>query len=148
LRCTVTVDARYRELAGSDHIPWMNPTGAEEIAVEIQDFLYGTREEPEPDRILATVLFTDIADSTATMARIGDIRWRQLLELHHEDRAARARTVRGRDVDSAGDGFLATFDGPARAIRCGLAVADVVEDLGFRFAPASTRARSSSSERG
>jgi class 3 adenylate cyclase len=84
LRCTVTVDATYRELAGSDHIPWMNPTGAEEIAVEIQDFLYGTREEPEPDRILATVLFTDIADSTATMARIGDIRWRQLREVHHE----------------------------------------------------------------
>jgi class 3 adenylate cyclase len=126
-------EATYRELSGDDHVAWMNPAGGVEIAVEVQEFLTGTREPAEPDRVLATVLFTDIVDSTATLVQVGDSRWRDLLALHHAAVRRELERFRGREIDTAGDGFLATFDGPARAIRCARAIADAVDDLGLRI---------------
>ena len=126
-------DVTYRELAGDDHVAWMNPVGGEEIAVEIQEFLTGTREPAEPDRVLATVLFTDIVDSTAMLVRLGDSRWRDVLELHHAAVRRELARFRGREIDTAGDGFLATFDGPARAIRCARAIAGAVAELGLEI---------------
>src|SRR5262249_37685539 len=85
---------------------------------EIEEFLTGIRHGPEPDRILATVLFTDIVDSTKRAAELGDRNWRELLEQYHGIVRRQLTLFRGREVDTAGDGFLATFDGPGRAIRC------------------------------
>jgi class 3 adenylate cyclase len=117
--------ARLVELPGADGpLVWETP----ELALDvIQEFLTGARGAPEPDRLLATVLFTDIVGSTQQAAHLGDRRWRELLELH--DQAARrwVETFGGRLVKSTGDGILATFDSPARAIRCATALA---EDLG------------------
>jgi pimeloyl-ACP methyl ester carboxylesterase len=123
-------NARLVELPGMDHITWYEDP--ERTLGEIQEFLTGTRYAPEPDRILATVLFTDIVDSTRTAAELGDQRWRELLEGH--DRAVREALERfnGREVKSIGDGFLATFDGPARAIRGAQAIGDSCEPLGLR----------------
>ena len=111
-------NATYQELPGADHLPWMNPAGGEQIAAEIQEFLTGIRESPEPDRILATVVFTDIVDSTSMLADIGDTRFSELLERHYAAVRRQLQRFRGREIDTAGDGFLASFDGPARAIRC------------------------------
>ncbi len=123
-------DARLVELPGEDHTPWYQD--ADITIGEVQQFLTGTRGSVEPERALATVLFTDIVDSTRTAAELGDERWRQLLERHH-------RTVRealggfgGREVKSIGDGFMAAFDGPARAIRCAQAIVAASEDAGLR----------------
>lgn len=124
--------ATYHELEGEDHIVWMNPDGGEEVAGLIQEYLTGTREAAVPERILATVLFTDLVDSTATLASIGDSRWRTLIEQHHTVVRALLERFRGRELDTAGDGFLATFDGPARAIRCAKAIVEEVEHLGLR----------------
>jgi pimeloyl-ACP methyl ester carboxylesterase len=124
-------DATYRELPGDDHVPWMNPASAEEIATEIQEYLTGTRENAQPDRVLTTVLFTDIVESTSTMVRVGDARWRGLLQLHHATIRRQLERFRGREVDTAGDGFFATFDGPARAIRCAHAIDEAVAELGL-----------------
>jgi class 3 adenylate cyclase len=87
--------------------------------------------EREPDRVLATVLFTDIVDSTARMAQLGDRGWRELLERHHEVVRRELARGRGREIDNAGDGFLASFDGPARAIRCARSIVDGVRELGL-----------------
>ena len=122
----------YHELDGADHVVWMNPEGGEEVAGLIQEYLTGTREAATPERILATVLFTDLVDSTATMARIGDSRWRTLIEEHATVVRGHLERFRGRELDTAGDGFLATFDGPARAIRCAKAIVEDVERLGLR----------------
>jgi len=122
--------ARYVELEGSDHVPWFNP---DVTLAEIQEFLTGSREPEEPDRILATVLFTDIVGSTELAAQLGDRRWRDLLEGHHAAIRAELRRYRGREVDTAGDGFLAVFDGPARAIRCAIACVDAVRSLGIEI---------------
>jgi class 3 adenylate cyclase len=109
-------DARLLELDGDDHILWYENRDA--ILGEIEEFLTGARARPEPERTLATVLFTDLVDSTRTASELGDRRWRELLEAHQREvREALARH-KGREVKSIGDGFLATFDGPARAIRC------------------------------
>ncbi len=124
--------ATYHELDGADHIVWMNPEGSEEVAGLVQEYLTGTREAAAPERILATVLFTDLVDSTATLASIGDSRWRTLIEEHHTVVRALLEQFRGRELDTAGDGFLATFDGPARAIRCATAIVREVERLGLR----------------
>ena len=121
-------DARMVEFEGDDHTFWYQ--GAEAWLGEVQEFLIGTRAVPATDRVLATVLFTDIVDSTRTAANLGDQRWREVLERHQ--RAVRDHLARfnGREVKSTGDGFLATFDGPARAIHCARAILQSSEPLG------------------
>ncbi|MDX6670435.1 MAG: hypothetical protein QOI91_798 [Solirubrobacteraceae bacterium] len=123
-------NARLVELPGEDHVMWFEDP--ERVLGEVKEFLTGTRYAPEPDRILATVVFTDIVDSTRTAAELGDRRWRELLDRH--DRAVRDALGRagGREVKSTGDGFLATFDGPARAIRCAGAIHEACDALGIR----------------
>jgi class 3 adenylate cyclase len=121
--------ARLVELPGHDHLMWTG--NADAIADEVEDFLTGTRRGPEPDRVLATVLFTDIAGSTARAAEIGDRAWKQLIDRHDEAIRRQLDRWRGREVETAGDGFLATFDGPARAVRCATSVVDAVRELGL-----------------
>ncbi len=121
--------ARYVELAGVDSLIWAGDQ--DEIISEIQDFVTGTRPAPEPHRVLATILFTDIVESTSLAAGLGDERWRSLLAEH--DRAVRRQLDRfgGREVKTTGDGVLATFDGPARGIRCAIAIQESVAQLGL-----------------
>jgi len=119
--------ARLVELPGEDHLPFVGDP--DEILDEIEEFLTGIRPLREPDRVLATVLFTDIVGSTTRAAELGDRRWRDLLEAHHSLVRRQLERWRGREVDTAGDGFLATFDGPARAIRCACAIRDTVAGL-------------------
>jgi pimeloyl-ACP methyl ester carboxylesterase len=121
--------ARYVELPGEDHLPFVGDQ--DQILDEVEEFLTGVRRGPEPDRVLATVLFTDIVGSTERAAELGDRRWRELLEAHHAAVRGELERFRGREVDTAGDGFLATFDGPARAIRCATAIRGAVERLGL-----------------
>jgi len=122
--------ARYVELPGVDHIPVAGDS--ESVIRAIEHFVTDLPElEGEPDTVLATVLFTDIVGSTATAAELGDRRWRELLERHHDVVRRQLGRFRGREVDTAGDGFFATFDGPARAIRCACAVTEVVGELGL-----------------
>ncbi len=121
--------ARYVELDGDDHMPF--GSGAEQLADEIEEFLTGTRALVADDRVLATVLFTDLVGSTELAVRLGDARWRELLERHHALVRGELERHGGREVDTAGDGFLAAFDGPARAIRCARAVADGLAELGL-----------------
>ena len=122
--------ARYVELPGADHLPWWDP---EPTLAEIREALTGVREAEEPDRVLATVLFTDIVASTERMTQIGDDRWRDVLEQHHAIVRAELERYRGREVDTAGDGFLAVFDGPARAIRAARAIIGAVRVLGVEL---------------
>ena len=125
--------ASFRELPGADHSPFGG--GAEELVEEVRAFLTeleaGGAWEDERDRILATVLFTDIVDSTATAARLGDAGWRDLLQRHHTTIRRLLARFRGTELDTAGDGFFATFDGPARGIRCATAIAEAVGELGL-----------------
>ena len=100
---------------------------------EIEEFLTGVRRGPDPDRVLATVLFTDVVASTETATRLGDRAWRTLLDRHHDVVRRELARWRGREVDTAGDGFLATFDGPARAIRCAVAASEGVRHLGLQI---------------
>ncbi len=120
--------SRFVELPGGDHLPWFNP---DRTVAEIREFLTGSREPEEPDRILATVLFTDVVGSTELATSLGDRRWRDLLESHHAVVRAELARYRGREVDTAGDGFLAVFDGPARAIRAAVAISEAVQALGM-----------------
>jgi class 3 adenylate cyclase len=122
--------AKFVELAGIDHVPWGD--SADRIVDEIEEFLTGVRHGPEPDRVLATVLFTDIVGSTARAAAMGDRRWRNVLEQHHAVVRRELGRFRGREIDNAGDGFLATFDGPARGVRCARAVTESVHALGLQ----------------
>jgi pimeloyl-ACP methyl ester carboxylesterase len=124
-------NARLVELDGDDHVPWYE--GAEEWVGEVQEFLTGARAEPETERILATVLFTDIVDSTRTAAALGDRRWRELLASHGDAVAVAIDRWRGRQVKSLGDGFLATFDGPARGIRCAREIVASSAPLGVKI---------------
>jgi class 3 adenylate cyclase len=123
-------DARLVELEGSDHNPWYGDVDT--TLGEIQEFLTGSRDAPEPDRMLATVLFTDIVDSTRMASELGDARWREVLERHQAAVRAALPRFGGREVKSTGDGFLAVFDGPARAIRCAEAIVDAPGDDGIR----------------
>jgi pimeloyl-ACP methyl ester carboxylesterase len=123
--------AQLVELAGRDHFFHAGDTAAYLGAV--QEFLTGTRESPDHDRVLATVLFTDIVGSTELAARLGDQGWRDLIDRHHELVRAQLKRFRGQEVDTAGDGFFATFDGPARGVRCALAIRDVVRSLGVEI---------------
>ncbi len=119
--------ARFVELDGPDHLAWI---GDQDLLLdEIEEFLVGSRRAHEPERALATVLFTDIVDSTATAARLGDQAWRDLIQ-RHDTVVRRQLTVhRGREIKTMGDGFLATFDGPARAIRCATSIRDTLSPL-------------------
>jgi class 3 adenylate cyclase len=121
--------AKYVELPGDDHLPWIGDADA--MLGEIQEFLTGARPTLEPDRILATVLFTDIVDSTKRAAALGDLRCRDLLEAHRAVVRRELARFRGREVETAGDGFLALFDGPARAIRCAAAIGGALRSLGI-----------------
>ncbi len=121
--------AKFVELPGIDNLIW--GAGQEQVVAEIQEFITGVRPVPEPTRVLSTVLFTDIVDSTAQASQLGDRRWRALLEEH--DRLVRAELGRwgGREIKTTGDGFLATFDGPARAIRAAGAIRDSLRGAGI-----------------
>lgn len=122
--------ARYVEFPGNDHFPWAADSGA--IVAETRQFLTGDRgPAPEPDRVLATVMFTDIVGSTERAASMGDGPWRALLDKHHRSVAAEIAHHRGTLVKTLGDGVLATFDGPGRAIRCAQALGKAVEPLGL-----------------
>jgi len=124
-------DARFVELPGSDHLMWAGD--AEAILDEIEAFLTGVRRGPAPDRVLTTVLFTDIAGSTERAAAMGDHDWAGLLERHHVAIRRELDRFQGREVDTAGDGFLARFDGPARAVRCAIGAGEAVRDLGLEI---------------
>jgi len=125
--------ARFVELPGGPHMPAYGDW--QRVVDEIERFLVpictGPEEEPEPDRILATVLFTDIVGSTAKAAELGDRGWRELLEQHHARIRQQLAHYRGVELDTAGDGFFARFDGPARAIRCASAITASVHELGI-----------------
>jgi class 3 adenylate cyclase len=126
--------ARHVELPGADHVPFAGDS--ESYLRAIEEFLTETWEEraweeAEPDRVLATVLFTDIVGSTAKAAELGDAGWRELLHGHHALIRRQLVRFRGRELDTAGDGFFASFDGPARAIRCACAISESVGELGL-----------------
>ncbi len=114
--------ARLVELPGRDHLFFLH----DGITDAIEEFLTGSVSAPESDRILATVLFTDIVDSTARAEQIGDERWHDVLKAHYATVRRELARYRGSEVKLLGDGFLATFDGPARAVRCACAIADAV----------------------
>jgi class 3 adenylate cyclase len=121
--------ARYVELDGQDHLPFVGDFEA--FAGEVQEFLTGARSAPEIDRVLATILFSDVVGSTERARELGDRRWRDLLEALLARVLSEVERFRGRIVDTAGDGILATFDGPARAIRCAQAIHAAAGDLGL-----------------
>ena len=117
------------ELPGNDHLPWEGDQDA--LLHEIERFLTGVQEEVDTDRVLTTLLFTDIVSSTAKVASARDPVWAELLARHRRLVCAQLVRFRGSEVDSAEDGLFATFDGPARAIRCASAIADGLEALGL-----------------
>ncbi len=119
--------ARLVELSGADHLPWVG--NADEVIDEVEEFLTGVRRGREPDRVLTTILFTDIVGSTEIVARLGDRRWRERLERYSALVRRQLDRFRGQLVDTAGDGLLAAFDGPARAIRCARAIVEAVTAL-------------------
>jgi class 3 adenylate cyclase len=121
--------ARLVELQGQDHGPQFDC--ADQVIDEVREFLTGTREPAEPEQVLATVLFSDIVGSTERARELGDSRWRDLLEQHHSAVRAELTRFRGHEIDTAGDGFLARFDGPARAIRCAVAIIESLERIGI-----------------
>jgi class 3 adenylate cyclase len=121
-------EARYVELAGADHLWWID---GDDILDEVEAFLTGTTRAYEPDRVLATVMFTDIVDSTTRAAELGDRRWRDLSDAHNRAVRRLLERYRGREVKTLGDGFLATFDGPGRAIRCASELRDAVRSVGL-----------------
>jgi class 3 adenylate cyclase len=121
--------ARSVELPGPDHFAWVGDT--ERALAEIRAFVADVREGVEVERRLATVLFTDIVDSTRKAAELGDRRWTELVAGHHRRVRAELARFRGEEHDTAGDGFFASFDGPARAIRCASAITRSVRELGL-----------------
>ena len=123
--------ARFIELPGADHLFHCGDTDG--FLGAVQEFLTGAKELPDDDRVLATVLFTDIVGATEHAERLGDRAWRDLLERHHSRVRQELARFRGREIDTAGDGFFATFHGPARGVRCALAVRDAVRSLGIEI---------------
>jgi pimeloyl-ACP methyl ester carboxylesterase/class 3 adenylate cyclase len=128
--------ARFVELPGADHSPFTGST--KELIAETRRFITEAPREPGwedagPDRVLATVLFTDIVESTATAAELGDAGWRELIREHNSVIRRLLARYRGNEVDTSGDGFFASFDGPARAIRCAQAIREAVEPLGVQL---------------
>jgi class 3 adenylate cyclase len=124
-------NARLIELPGGDHVPYFE--SADAVLDATEEFLTGARPAPDADRFLATVLFTDIVNGTAKAAELGDRRWGELIEAHHAIVRRELARFRGAEVDTAGDGFFATFDGPGRAVHCGLAIRDAVRTLGIEI---------------
>jgi class 3 adenylate cyclase len=123
--------AKYVELPGGDHYPYVGDI--DEVLDEIEEFVTGVRRSREPDRVLATVMFTDIVDSTRKATKLGDRRWRELLEAHDALVRRQLERFSGREVKTMGDGFLSVFDGPARAIRCASALTTAVDALGIQI---------------
>ncbi len=121
--------ARYVELEGADHLAFAGDQDA--LLDEVEEFVTGSRRERAPERVLATVLFTDIVSSTERAAAMGDRDWRRILERHDEIVRKELGSFRGREIKQTGDGFLAAFDGPARAVRCAASVTDRVTSLGI-----------------
>ena len=122
--------ARFASFPGVDHFFWVGDQ--DRLLDEIERFVTEVRDqEADLDRVLATVMFTDIVGSTARVAELGDSGWGDLVERHHGTVRALLGRFRGAEVDTAGDGFFATFDGPARAVRCAQAIVDAVRDLGL-----------------
>jgi class 3 adenylate cyclase len=122
-------DSRYVEFDGVDHFPWVGDSGAPLATLE--EFLTGVRPGPTPERVLATVLFTDIVDSTRLATELGDRRWTELLEEHQRVVRAHLERFGGREVKTTGDGFLAVFDGPTRAVECARGITDDMPSLGI-----------------
>ena len=121
--------ARFQEFPGTDLYQW--PEADDPGTDVIEEFLTGRRRPREPERVLATVLFTDIVGSTQRAAEVGDHAWRALLDRHNRLVREELESWRGREVKTLGDGFVATFDGPARAVRCAQAIVDRVAELGL-----------------
>jgi class 3 adenylate cyclase len=122
--------AKLVELPGQDHLPWVGDQDA--VLDETERFLTGRLSPTEPDRVLATILVTDIVGSTERAAELGDRAWKELLEQHHSIVREQLRAFRGEEVDTAGDGFLAMFDGPGRAIRAAVAIRDGLRESGIQ----------------
>jgi pimeloyl-ACP methyl ester carboxylesterase/class 3 adenylate cyclase len=120
-------DASFVTVPGHDYLPWFGDQDA--LVDEVAAFATGDRPIREPDRVLVTILFTDLVGSTGRVAELGDLRWRELLEQHNEAVRRLLERYDGREIDRAGDGFLATFGGPARAVRCALAIVAELEAL-------------------
>ena len=133
--------ARMVELEGRDHYPWIGDVDS--VVDEIEEFLTGQRHDSlDVDRVLATVVFSDIVESTRSAERLGDRHWRDLLDQHDSVVERLIERFRGRKVKSTGDGVLAVFDGPGRAVRCAVAIRDGLSGLGWRSASASMLAKS------
>ncbi len=124
-------NAKYVELDGEDHLPFVGD--AEVLLDEIQEFLTGTRSAVVPDRVLGTMLFTDIVGSTERAAELGNQRWADLNQAHFKILRRELERYRGHEIHTTGDGILATFDGPARAVRCGSAMSEAVRQLGIEI---------------
>jgi class 3 adenylate cyclase len=124
-------DSRFVELPGTDHLAFSE--GVDALADEIEEFLTGSRTGADPDRVLTTLLFTDIVDSTTLAAEMGDRRWRDVLDQHHALVRAELDRFTGREVSTTGDGFFAVFDGPARAVRCSSAIMAALSALDLRI---------------
>jgi class 3 adenylate cyclase len=122
-------DARFVELPGNDIFPYVGDSDA--VLDQIEQFLTGSRHGTDRDRVLATVLFTDIVESTDRLAQVGDRRWRSLLDAHNAEVRRLLARYRGQEVDTAGDGFFAVFDGPARAVRCAVGIVEGVQRVGL-----------------
>ena len=124
-------NATLVEFEGADHYPFVGDD--DPFLDEVEEFLTGSKRPRQPDRVLATVLFTDIVGSTERAVELGDRRWKTLLDDHHRLVRTELARARGREIRIAGDGFLATFDGPARAIRCACTIRDAVRELGLEI---------------
>ena len=120
--------ARFVELDGADHVPAVDP---DQILDEVEEFLTGSRPTSASHRVLTTLLLTDLVESTSKVQALGDEAWSALLDRHHEVVRSELRRHSGEELDTAGDGFLASFDGPARAIRCALAIRDALHPIGL-----------------
>jgi pimeloyl-ACP methyl ester carboxylesterase len=125
---THVAGARFVELEGDTHVPFWEP---DDVVDEVEEFLTGVRPTHVGDRVLATILFTDLVGSTERLSALGDHAWAELLDRHHELVRRELARFGGEEIDTAGDGFLALFDGPARAIRCALAIRDALSGLGL-----------------
>lgn len=123
--------SKFIELPGDDHLFWAGETN--DVITEISEFLTGTRPVDEYDRVLATILFTDIVGSTEQLSEKGDRRWKEILENHNQIVRSKLSRFRGKEVKSTGDGFLATFDGPSRAVRCAQAIRESLQALDIQI---------------